>query len=188
MSPPTTAPLPRVPEAAAPPSPGVPDRYAEASIPAGTLLVAWNDRGVCLVRLGDRTGGVRADLNRAFPTAPPRGAPRGGRPWLDAVAKYLEAPSPDLRVPTDVAGTPFQHWVWDALQAIPFGETRSYAEVAAEIGRPGAARAVAGACAANPVPFVVPCHRVVRSDGSLGGFGLGTHLKAWLLDRERSRE
>ncbi len=94
---------------------------------------------------------------------------------------------PDLQLPLDVQGTAFQRMVWKELQRIPYGETRTYGQIAAALGRPKAARAVANACASNPTPLVVPCHRVVRSDGTLGGHRWGSFREEALLEREKAR-
>jgi O-6-methylguanine DNA methyltransferase len=105
-------------------------------------------------------------------------------PWVAAIVRYLEGDLPHLDLPLDVRGTAFQRRVWQELQAIPFGETRTYGQVARALGQPNAARAVAQACAANPTALVVPCHRVVRQDGTPGGYRWGVERKKALLQRE----
>ena len=150
------------------------------------LAVAVDDTGERVVALAfaDHFDRVAAKVRVRF----------AGAEWVegdtaaaDAVRRYLDG---DLAAVDDVAvdatGTPFQQQVWDALRAIPAGETRSYGQVAAAIGSPGAVRAVGTANGANPVWLVVPCHRVVRSDGSVGGYGGGPDRKEWLLDHERA--
>jgi AraC family transcriptional regulator of adaptative response/methylated-DNA-[protein]-cysteine methyltransferase len=104
--------------------------------------------------------------------------------WVEAVMAYLNGNHYTINIPMDVQGTPFQQQVWEALRTIPYGETRSYRDIAEWLGRPAATRAVANACGANPVALVIPCHRVVRSDGSLGGYGAGLERKQALLDME----
>jgi AraC family transcriptional regulator of adaptative response/methylated-DNA-[protein]-cysteine methyltransferase len=107
--------------------------------------------------------------------------------WVEAILAYLDGKSPHLDLPLDVQATAFQRQVWQALQCIPYGETRTYSQVAALIGKPSAVRAVAHACATNPVALVVPCHRVLRKSGELGGYRWGLGRKAELLRRERSQ-
>jgi AraC family transcriptional regulator of adaptative response/methylated-DNA-[protein]-cysteine methyltransferase len=161
--------------------------YTIAASPLGRLMVAATSRGICRVTLGDANAGLEADLRREFPRAELyRDDARLAR-WLRAIQRDLEgrAPCPDL--PLDIRATAFQRQVWEALLAIPRGETRSYSDVARAIGHPKAARAVGTACGANPVGLVIPCHRVVREDGSLGGFGFGLHRKVKLLAMEKKR-
>ena len=154
--------------------------------PLGRLLVAATTRGVCAVRLGRSDAGLEAELAREHPSAELRrdGAPLA--PWVNAVLRHLAGQATRLDVPLDVEATAFQQRVWQALRAIPYGETRSYGAVAEAIGHPGAARAVARACAANPVALVIPCHRVVRGDGDPGGYRWGVARKRLLLEQERS--
>ncbi|MFN2609086.1 MAG: bifunctional DNA-binding transcriptional regulator/O6-methylguanine-DNA methyltransferase Ada [Acidimicrobiales bacterium] len=165
-------------------APGVEVGWAVGGSAVGPVLVAATERGLCAVRLGpdpaDLVDGLAAELPGARLCE--RSASLGG--VLDAVATLAGGRPADLGLPLDVAGTAFQARVWDALRAIPAGETRSYAEVAAAVGAPGAARAVGSACGANPVAVVVPCHRVVRADGSLGGYRWGLELKSRLLAAE----
>jgi len=151
-----------------------------AETPPGWLALAATREGVTFVALADSADDARADLAAAGPAR----EPVASRAALDAVADALAAgrPVPDLACAA--AGTEFQWTVWRALRAIPPGETRSYAELADAIGRPGAHRAVAGACAANPVALIVPCHRAVRRDGGLGGYRWGLPRKRALLARE----
>ena len=151
--------------------------------PLGDLLVAATGRGLCAVRFGEREA-LAAELRAEYPQAELVEDPAGLAELVRAVLARLEGrPAP---VPaTDLPGSDFQRRVWAALQSIPPGETRSYAEVARMIGAPSAVRAVAQACAANPVALVVPCHRVVRSDGALSGYRWGVERKRALLERER---
>jgi len=151
----------------------------------GRLLVAATARGVCRVMLGDSASGLEADLRSEFDAASVR-PEKGGRleGFVAAILSYLEGREPHLDLPLDIRATAFQRRVWQELQRIPFGETRTYTEVAKAIGDPNARRAVARACATNPVALVIPCHRVIREDGALGGYRWGVERKEALLDRE----
>jgi AraC family transcriptional regulator of adaptative response/methylated-DNA-[protein]-cysteine methyltransferase len=155
--------------------------------PLGQLLIATTDRGVCAVKLGDTRAGLEADLRREFPSA----TLAEGRPanpgWIDAIVARLSGGAPEGTLPLDVRGTAFQWRVWQTLQSIPAGETRSYADVARAIGRPSAVRAVARACASNPVCLLVPCHRVIAKNGGLGGYRWGPARKARLLAAEAAQ-
>jgi AraC family transcriptional regulator, regulatory protein of adaptative response / methylated-DNA-[protein]-cysteine methyltransferase len=168
---------------------GVHIRFRIASTALGPLLVAATARGVCAVFLADDEATLENALNSEYPNSI-RTRVRGGagdddlRGWVRAMSDYLDGTLEDLAVPLDVAGSPFQRRVWDELQRIPFGETRSYSEVARSIGAPSAVRAVASACARNHVSLVIPCHRVVRSTGALGGYRWGLERKERLLTRE----
>ncbi len=161
-------------------------RYAVADCSLGKLLVAATDRGVCAVRLGDDVAGLEQELFEEFAKADVRRDDVALADGLEAVLTHLKGQAPHLDLPLDVQATAFQKRVWQALQEIPYGETRSYGEVAASIGQPSAVRAVARACATNPVALVVPCHRVVRSDGSLSGYRWGVERKQKLLEQEQS--
>ena len=153
----------------------------------GHLLVAATETGICFVSLGDDETAMLAALEAEFPAASiERDAGTIG-PALEAVTDFLTGQTPHLDLPLDVRATAFQRRVWQELIAIPCGETRSYGDIARQLGLPQAQRAVAGACARNPVSLVVPCHRVVRSDGALGGYRWGVQRKSALLDGERSR-
>lgn len=154
--------------------------------PFGQLLVAATDRGVCRVMLGDDPAALEADLATEFPRAELAPADARLRAHVAAIRRQLASDGKGDGPPVDVGGTPFEQQVWRALRAIPYGEVRSYQQVAQAIGRPTAARAVARACAANPVALVVPCHRVVRADGDSGGYRWGAERKAALLAHERS--
>jgi len=163
-------------------------RWSLVATALGTALVATTQRGVCMIELGDDAGALEAKLRAEFPKAQLERVDAGRdeflAPRLRAVADVLAGKQ--ARVDVDLIGTAFQKKVWDALMKIPAGETRSYAEIAAQLGAPQAARAVASACAHNRVAIVVPCHRVIRGDGSLGGYRWGLPLKQQVLQRERA--
>jgi len=143
----------------------------------GRMLIAATARGVCAIRFGDDAT-LLEELRQEFPRADLQHDPPAVGPYVRAVDAYLNASTTPLDLPVDLAATTFQRRVWDALGTIPPGQTRSYRQVAAMIGEPGAARAVARACATNPIAIALPCHRVVRADGGLGGY-------RWGLDRKR---
>ncbi|WP_416235416.1 bifunctional DNA-binding transcriptional regulator/O6-methylguanine-DNA methyltransferase Ada [Nitrospirillum sp. BR 11164] len=161
-------------------------RFAVAQCSLGALLVARSERGICAITLGDDPDTLVRDLQDRFPKA----RLTGDDPEFDAlvarVVGFVEAPRLGLDLPLDVRGTAFQQRVWQALRAIPAGETASYAEVAASIGAPKAVRAVAQACANNAIAIAIPCHRVVRTDGALSGYRWGVERKRTLLARERA--
>ena len=166
---------------------GAPDQtiqYAVAPSYLGHVLVAASDRGVCRIDLGDSAESLESRLRETFPRAElvPGGAEF--EQTITSVIDFLDAPRPSFDLPLDIRGTAFQRQVWSALQQIPPGSTMSYAEVATAIGKPSATRAVAGACAANTLAVAVPCHRVVRSDGALGGYRWGLERKEALLAHE----
>ncbi len=150
----------------------------------GMLLVAVTERGVCSVALGDDEAGLEAALHAEYPSAQFERAAETRDRVVDAVVAHVEGRAGGGEVPIDVQATAFQWQVWRALQRIPEGATRSYQAVAVELGRPSAARAVARACASNRVAVLIPCHRVVRGDGGLGGYRWGVARKAALLARE----
>ena len=159
-------------------------RYALVPCALGRLLVAATAKGVCAVKLGAADAALVAELAGEFPAAELQA---GGLPrvWVDSVSRAMDQrPVKAAEVPLDVQGTAFQWTVWKSLQAIPVGETRTYAALAQEIGRPTAARAVARACATNPVAIVVPCHRVVPAAGGSGGYRWGSARKEALLRLE----
>ena len=161
---------------------GMSIRYATAPSPVGRVLVAATERGVCAVSLGDDDERLAAALRAEFPNA--RIEPGAIAGWMEAIVASI-AGGADLRsVPVDLQGTAFQQRVWRALRDIPRGRTASYGEVARAIGRPDAARAVAGACARNRVALLVPCHRVVRGGGAPGGYRWGEERKRALLAAE----
>jgi AraC family transcriptional regulator of adaptative response/methylated-DNA-[protein]-cysteine methyltransferase len=158
--------------------------YAVTESPLGWLLVAATTKGVCAVRLGDSAGELEAGLVRELPAAKlnPNNGDLGR--WVEFLLEYLRGEQPHLDLPVDVRATAFQSRVWQALRAIPPGSTRTYSDVAAAIGQPRAVRAVGHACATNPVALIIPCHRVVREDGGLGGYRWGLDRKRKLLEQE----
>ena len=160
-------------------------RYVTAASPVGRLLVAATERGVCAVKLGASDKELIAILKKEFPSAAIDQGDKAMQEWVSTVLALVEGKPAPRDIPLDIHGTAFQVRVWKELQKIPSGETRSYGDIARRIGRPKAFRAVARACATNPVCVVVPCHRVVASDGGLGGYHWGTARKQALLDRER---
>jgi AraC family transcriptional regulator of adaptative response/methylated-DNA-[protein]-cysteine methyltransferase len=160
-------------------------RFAVVPSPLGQLLVAASQNGVCAVSLGDTGAQLERRLRDEFPRAVIEPDEDGALATLAGrVLAHIRGDGPAHDLPLDVRGTAFQQLVWRTLLAIPYGETRSYAQVAAAIGQPAATRAVAKACAANPVAIVIPCHRVVRSDGGLGGYAGGVDRKERLLEIE----
>jgi AraC family transcriptional regulator of adaptative response/methylated-DNA-[protein]-cysteine methyltransferase len=159
--------------------------FTMAACPFGHVLVAGTERGICAVSLGDTPEELEAALRAEYPAAVIRRDDRDLRVWVDAVMQYLAGENVRLDLPLDVQATAFKWRVWQALRAIPYGTTRSYSQIAADIGQPSAVRAVARACATNPVALVVPCHRVVREDGQPGGYRWGIERKQSLLDQER---
>jgi AraC family transcriptional regulator of adaptative response/methylated-DNA-[protein]-cysteine methyltransferase len=160
--------------------------FAIGECSLGSILVARSERGVCAILLGDDPDGLARELQDRFPRATLIG---GDAAFEDVVAKVVglvEAPRLGLDLPLDVRGTAFQQRVWRALREIPAGSTVSYREVARRIGAPSSVRAVAHACAVNPLAVAIPCHRVVRSDGGLAGYRWGVERKLALLQREAS--
>jgi AraC family transcriptional regulator of adaptative response/methylated-DNA-[protein]-cysteine methyltransferase len=162
-------------------------RFAVAECSLGAILVAATERGICAILIGDEPQPLLDDLQARFPQAELRGADAGFEQTVAQVIGMVEAPRLGLDLPLDVRGTAFQQRVWQALRAIPSGSTVSYAELAARLGVAGGARAVAGACAANPVAVAIPCHRVVRMGGALSGYRWGIERKRTLLERERAQ-
>lgn len=165
-------------------------RYTTTATPLGQLLVATTARGLCAVTLGDDDAELETRLAAEFPQAARERVDRGRAEWLDAVIARIaselgwsDAAAPALP-PLDVAATAFQWRVWDALSRIPAGHTMSYGELAAALGQPKAARAIGRACGSNRLALIVPCHRIVREDGSPGGWRWGIERKRELLARE----
>jgi AraC family transcriptional regulator of adaptative response/methylated-DNA-[protein]-cysteine methyltransferase len=158
--------------------------YSIVDTSLGSALLAATPRGVCRIAFGENAQSVVTELARELPFAELRRDDARLARWCAALADYVDGRSERLELPLDVRASAFRRRVWDALAAIPRGATRSYADVARAIGMPAAVRAVAGACAANPVAIAVPCHRVVASDGGLGGYRWGTWRKLALLERE----
>ena len=159
-------------------------RFAIGQCSLGAILVAATDQGICAILVGDDPDALARDLQDRFPRARLEGADADFDRTVATVVGFVEAPNLGLALPLDVRGTAFQQRVWEALRAIPAGVTVSYAELAARVGMPSGARAVAGACAANPVAVAIPCHRVVRNDGALSGYRWGVERKRILLSRE----
>ena len=164
--------------------PGLSIRYAIVQSYLGWVLVAATGRGVCNIEFGDTAQSLRARLQSRFPQAKLEAGDAQFEQTVSQVLAFLERPQQGLKVPLDIQGTAFQRRVWSALREIPPGATASYGDVAASIGKPTAARAVAGACAANKIAVAIPCHRVVRSDGELGGYRWGVARKREILQRE----
>ncbi len=160
-------------------------RYTTAASPLGRLLVAATGRGVCFVAMADSDQELLRRLAAEYPAAELKSDRKTLGRWVAAILGYLAGRSPRHDLPLDVRATAFQQQVWQALRAIPPGETRTYGQVAQTIGRPGAVRAVARACATNPVALVVPCHRVVPAAGGTGGYRWGAQRKRALLKSER---
>jgi AraC family transcriptional regulator, regulatory protein of adaptative response / methylated-DNA-[protein]-cysteine methyltransferase len=163
-------------------------RYAVAACALGWVIVAATRTGLCAIEFDESAAALEARIRERFPQACFEPADAEFQQWIGAVLRYLEQPRGVLELPLDVQGTVFQRRVWQALQTIPAGQTASYAEIAGRIGQPGAARAVAHACAGNPVALAIPCHRAVRADGRLAGYRWGVARKAALLRRERDED
>ena len=160
--------------------------YTIVDSPLGRLLVAATEKGICSVCIGDEDSALEKAFQNEYPMADIShdidGTPLHN--WVETLVKHLNGQQPHLDLPLDVQATAFQRRVWQALQAIPYGETRSYSQIAQTIGHPTAARAVANACATNPVAIAVPCHRVVRENGNMGGYRWGKSRKQQLLEQE----
>ncbi len=161
-------------------------RFAVGECSLGSILVAATDKGVCAISLGDDPDALVRDLQDRFPSAQLSAGDEGFDQLVAAVVGFVEAPGLGTDLPLDVRGTAFQQRVWQALRDIPAGSTASYADIARRIGAPRAVRAVAQACASNPLAVAIPCHRVVRRDGELSGYRWGVERKRALLDREVS--
>jgi AraC family transcriptional regulator, regulatory protein of adaptative response / methylated-DNA-[protein]-cysteine methyltransferase len=159
-------------------------RYTITDSPLGRMLIAATDRGICAIQFADSDGELLEGLKREFPFAMRRADESGLQVWTKALLARMDGKTSDPALPLDIRSTAFQRRVWRHLQRIPFGATRSYNQVAHAIGQPTAARAVARACATNPVAVAIPCHRVVREDGGLGGYRWGIERKKALLERE----
>lgn len=161
--------------------------FAVAECSLGAILVAASARGVCAISLGDDPEKLVRDLQEHFPAAELIGQDSAFEQMVASVVGFVEAPGTGLNLPLDIRGTAFQQRVWQALREIPAGTTLSYTELALKVGSPQAVRAVAGACAANVLAVAVPCHRVVRLDGSLSGYRWGIERKRALLTREGAK-
>jgi AraC family transcriptional regulator, regulatory protein of adaptative response / methylated-DNA-[protein]-cysteine methyltransferase len=161
-------------------------RFVTVETPLGWALVAATGRGICMTALGDDRGSLGLALRQRFPAAEVITEDAELKGWADRIVRFITAPGENLDLPLDIRGTAFQARVWRALQKIPLGKTATYSEIAVALGQPKAVRAVAQACAANKLALIVPCHRVIRSDGDLGGYRWGLERKRALLDRERA--
>ena len=165
---------------------GVNINYTTAASPMGRLLVAMTERGVCAVKMADSDAKLEAELREEFPQAQIKRADSALRDPLQKILNHLSQNEPRLDLPLDIRATAFQLQVWQKLREIPYGQTASYSDVAKALGKPGAVRAVGRACATNPVALVIPCHRVVKEDKSLGGYRWGLERKRKLLEKERA--
>ncbi|HZB45189.1 MAG TPA: bifunctional DNA-binding transcriptional regulator/O6-methylguanine-DNA methyltransferase Ada [Pyrinomonadaceae bacterium] len=161
--------------------------YTTADTSLGRVLVAATARGVCAVTFGERDAELEAALAAEYPAADINRDEGGAAEWLQSVLSHVEGTEPRLELPLDLRATAFRLRVWEELRRIPYGATRSYKQVAEAIGQPTASRAVASACAANPVALVTPCHRVVRGDGDPGGYRWGIERKRALLTQEKQQ-
>jgi len=159
-------------------------QFAVGDCSLGAILVARSAKGICAILLGDDPDALVRDLQDRFPRATFVGGDKAFEKLVASVVGFVEAPAIGLDLPLDVRGTAFQQRVWRALRRIPAGSTASYRDIAARIGAPQAVRAVAQACAANPLAVAIPCHRVVRSDGDLAGYRWGVERKQSLLEKE----
>jgi AraC family transcriptional regulator of adaptative response/methylated-DNA-[protein]-cysteine methyltransferase len=159
-------------------------RYTCADSPLGRMLIAATERGICSIQFARTDGELMEGLKREFPFAARKVDEGGLQSWVRALLKRMRGRDLDSALPLDIRATAFQRLVWAHLQSIPFGATRSYSQVAKAVGRPSACRAVARACATNPVAIAIPCHRVVREDGSMGGYRWGLERKKALLEME----
>ncbi len=161
-------------------------RFAVGECSLGSILVSATEKGICTILLGDEPGCLVRELEDRFPKAELAGGEPEFESLVARVVGLVEAPALGHDLPLDIRGTAFQQRVWQALRELPVGETASYGGIAAAVGSPKASRAVASACAANPLAVAIPCHRVVRSDGALGGYRWGVERKRALLAREAS--
>lgn len=162
-------------------------RFAIGECSLGAILVAASARGVCAILIGDDPERLAGDLQDRFPRVVLISGDADFEQTIATVVRFVESPALGLNLPLDLCGTAFQQRVWQALREIPAGQIASYTEIARRIGAPKAVRAVAGACAANPLAVAIPCHRVVRNDGQLSGYRWGIERKRALLDREAGR-
>jgi len=162
-----------------------PVRYTCADSPLGRMLIAATDKGICAIQFADSDDELEQGIKHEFPFANRKRDDDGLRSWKDDLLRQMRGQKLDSALPLDIQATAFQRRVWSYLQNIPFGATRSYAQVAKSIGQPTAVRAVARACATNPVAVAIPCHRVVSSTGESGGYRWGVERKAALLGMEK---
>ncbi len=170
---------------------GVSISYVTVESPVGLMMAGATDRGICFLQFGESEERLAAVLRNEYPAAHiepmPSPYPPEFHAWMEALRRHLDGSLPKAELPLDIRATAFQMRVWNYLQSIPPGEVQSYGEVAAAIGEPSAARAVARACASNRVAILIPCHRVIRGTGELGGYRWGVARKRALIDRERAR-
>jgi AraC family transcriptional regulator of adaptative response/methylated-DNA-[protein]-cysteine methyltransferase len=164
---------------------GIEIRWSIAETPLGRLIIAATAAGICMIEFGTDEAALAARLDARFPKALRRRADADLAAHLQTITAFIDLPARGLDLPLDIQGTAFQRRVWQALQAIPTGETASYAEIARRLGQPKSARAVARACAANGIALAIPCHRVIAGDGGISGYRWGVALKRDLLARER---
>jgi len=163
-----------------------PIRYTITDSPFGRLLIAASDKGICAIQFADKDDELEQGLRHEFPFAVRRRDDNGMQHWKRDLLRQMKGQKLHSSLPLDIQATAFQRRVWSYLQQIPFGETRSYGQVAKAIGQPSASRAVARACATNPVAVAIPCHRIVRGDGEMGGYRWGMDRKKALLQMESS--
>jgi len=168
----------------------VPITHTAVATPVGLIMIGATDRGLCFVQFGESAEELLGMLRREYPAAPLTPMATPAHPdfsrWVDRLTQHLTGARPQLDLPLDIQATAFQMRVWNYLQTIPYGEVQSYGEVAAALGGPQAPRAVARACASNRVALVIPCHRVIRGTGEMGGYRWGLARKRTILDRERA--
>lgn len=169
---------------------GVKITHGTIGSPLGLIMIGATDRGLCFLQFGDTSSGLLKMIEKEYPEASISAMPKpyhaDFQKWVDGLNAYLAGTKPHLHLPLDIRATAFQIRVWKYLQSIPCGEVQSYQEVAAGIGQPRAVRAVANACSRNRVALVIPCHRVIRSTGELGGYRWGLARKRVLIDKERA--
>lgn len=164
--------------------------YVATESVLGLMMLGATDRGLCFLQFGNSReellNQLQHEFSRADLRAAPEPLPEQFRLWMNALEEHLRGSRPTLDLPLDIRATAFQHKVWSYLQSVPYGETQTYSDVAVAIGQPTAARAVARACASNRVALLIPCHRVIRGTGALGGYRWGLHRKQELIERERT--
>jgi AraC family transcriptional regulator of adaptative response/methylated-DNA-[protein]-cysteine methyltransferase len=165
---------------------GVAIRHAVRPCSLGRVLVAGTDKGVCAIFLGDDPATLEADLRERFPKAELVAGDATFEGWVEQAVRLVDDPASGIELPLDIQGTAFQRRVWEALRAIPSGQTASYGEIAARIGSPGAVRAVGAACGANKIAVAIPCHRAIAKDGKMTGYHWGVERKRVLLAKERA--
>lgn len=163
---------------------GIHIRFSVVKSDLGWVLIAATENGICAIDMGDSPDFLKARLHENFPKALIQENDVDLSHWVKQILTHLENPRRRLNLPLDIQGTAFQRQVWQALREIPIGSTASYAEIAEKLGKPNAARAVAGACASNKIAIAIPCHRVLRKNGELGGYRWGVETKRIVLDRE----